>query len=53
MPTEPQSQPLVSIIVPVYNAADHIARCIEITKLHVYAGPDHDQAAQKPEVLKF
>ena len=29
MPTEPQSQPLVSIIVPVYNAADHIARCIE------------------------
>ena len=24
-----------------------------ITKLHVYAGPDHDQAAQKPEVLKF
>ena len=23
------------------------------TKLHVYAGPDHDQAAQKPEVLKF
>ena len=23
------------------------------TKLHVYTGPDHDQAAQKPEVLKF
>ena len=23
------------------------------TKLHVYAGPDHDQAAQKPEILKF
>ena len=23
------------------------------TKLHVYAGSDHDQAAQKPEVLKF
>ena len=22
-------------------------------KLHVYAGPDHAQAAQKPEVLKF
>ena len=22
-------------------------------KLHVYAGPGHDQAAQKPEVLKF
>ena len=24
-----------------------------MTKLHVYAGPDHEQAAQKPEVLKF
>ena len=23
------------------------------TKLHVYAGTDHEQAAQKPEVLKF
>ena len=23
------------------------------TKLHVYAGPDHKQAAQKPEVLTF
>ena len=23
------------------------------TKLHVYACPDHDHAAQKPEVLKF
>ena len=23
------------------------------TKLHVYAGPDHEQAAQKQEVLKF
>ena len=23
------------------------------TKLHVYAGPDHEQGAQKPEVLKF
>ena len=22
-------------------------------KLHVYAGPDHEQAAQKPEVLTF
>jgi large subunit ribosomal protein L13 len=22
-------------------------------KLHVYAGPEHDHAAQKPEVLKF
>ena len=25
----PQEQPLVSIILPVYNAQDHIARCIE------------------------
>ena len=24
-----------------------------ITKLHVYAGPDHEQIAQKPEVLTF
>ena len=24
-----------------------------INKLHVYAGPDHEQAAQKQEVLKF
>ena len=24
-----------------------------ITKLHVYAGPDHNHAAQKPEVLTF
>ena len=24
-----------------------------IDKLHVYAGPDHEQAAQKPEVLTF
>lgn len=23
------------------------------SKLHVYAGPDHEQAAQKPEVLDF
>ena len=23
------------------------------TKLHVYSGPDHEQAAQKPEVLTF
>ena len=23
------------------------------TKLHVYAGPEHDQAAQKPEALTF
>lgn len=24
-----------------------------ITKLHVYAGPDHEQASQQPEVLKI
>ena len=24
-----------------------------ITKLHVYAGPEHDHSAQKPEVLTF
>ena len=24
-----------------------------ITKLHVYAGPDHNHAAQKPEVLTY
>ena len=24
-----------------------------ITKLHVYAGPNHEQAAQKPEVLEI
>ena len=24
-----------------------------LKKLHVYAGPDHEQAAQKPEVLEF
>ena len=24
-----------------------------ITKLHVYAGADHEQAAQKPEVLEI
>lgn len=24
-----------------------------IKKLHVYAGPEHEQAAQKPEVLEF
>ena len=23
------------------------------TKLHIYAGPEHEQAAQKPEVLTF
>ena len=24
-----------------------------LTKLHVYAGPEHDHAAQKPEVLEI
>ena len=24
-----------------------------ITKLHVYAGPEHEQQAQKPEVLEI
>ena len=24
-------QPLVSIIVPIYNAQDHIARCVDIS----------------------
>ncbi|MBE5831571.1 MAG: 50S ribosomal protein L13, partial [Butyrivibrio sp.] len=24
-----------------------------ITKLHVYAGPEHENAAQKPEVLEI
>ena len=23
------AQPLVTVIIPVYNAADHLARCIE------------------------
>ena len=36
MPNEPQNQPLVSIIVPVYNAADHIARCIESIRRQTY-----------------
>lgn len=25
----------------------------KVIVLNVYAGPDHEQAAQKPEVLKF
>ena len=29
-------QPLVSIIVPVYNAASHIARCIESIRRQTY-----------------
>ena len=30
----------------------HLGRSM-ITKLHVYAGPEHEQAAQKPEVLEI
>ena len=52
-----------------YSHSDYVEKVIELavkgmlpkgplgrqmfTKLHVYAGPDHEQAAQKPEVLKF
>ena len=36
MASEMQNQPLVSIIVPVYNAADHIARCIESIRKQTY-----------------
>ena len=29
-------QPLVSIIVPIYNAQDHIARCVEsLSLIHI------------------
>ncbi len=46
MPTEPQSQPLVSIIVPVYNAGDDIARCIEIIAAQTYRNLE-DHSAQR------
>ena len=37
-----------------YNHSDYVGGMKETTlKVHVYAGPDHEQAAQKPEVLKF
>ena len=29
-------QPLVSIIVPIYNAQDHIARCVESIRRQTY-----------------
>ena len=29
-------QPLVSIIVPIYNAQDHIARCIQSIRSQTY-----------------
>ena len=31
-----EQQPLVSIIVPVYNAKNHIARCIESIRRQTY-----------------
>ena len=30
------NQPLVSIILPVYNAQNHIARCIESIRAQTY-----------------
>ena len=32
----PQDSPLVSIIVPIYNARDHIARCLESIRRQTY-----------------
>ena len=32
----PQEKPLVSIILPVYNAKNHIARCIESIRAQTY-----------------
>ena len=32
----PQDSPLVSIIVPIYNAQDHIARCLESIRRQTY-----------------
>ena len=29
-------QPLVSVIVPIYNAQDHIARCVESIRRQTY-----------------
>lgn len=62
MPTEPQSQPLVSIIVPVYNAADHIARCIESIRRQTYRnleiillndGKEGCQLCRLPELCRY
>ena len=43
-----------------YNHSDYVGGMKEttlgrsmMTKLHVYAGPEHDNAAQKPEVLEI
>ena len=30
------AQPLVSVIVPVYNAKNHIARCVESIRRQTY-----------------
>ena len=32
----PQTRPLVSVIVPIYNAKDHIARCVESIRRQTY-----------------
>lgn len=32
----PQTKPLVSVIVPIYNAKDHIARCVESIRRQTY-----------------
>lgn len=36
MPNPNSQQPLVSVIVPIYNAKDHIARCVESIRRQTY-----------------
>ena len=36
MPNPSSQQPLVSVIVPIYNAKDHIARCVESIRRQPY-----------------
>ena len=36
MPNPSSQQPLVSVIVPIYNAKDHIARCVESIHRQTY-----------------
>ena len=36
MPNPSSQQPLVSVIVPIYNAKDHIARCVESIRRQTY-----------------
>ena len=36
MPNPSSQQPLVSVIVPIYNAKDHIARCLESIRRQTY-----------------